>query len=71
MTGERPRELLSKEPEYKSARPLYSAVELGDAKDRFITLVVDESKGSGSGYDTLYVDANNNGDLTDDPVRRL
>jgi hypothetical protein len=28
--------------------------------------VLDESRGAGTGYDLLYVDANNNGDLTDD-----
>lgn len=33
-----------------------------------IRLLFDESGGSGTGYDTLYVDFNNNGDYLDDPV---
>ena len=67
---ESPATILVKEPAYRSERPLYLALELGDAKDRFISGVLDESAGTGSGYDTLYLDANHNGDLTDDaPVK--
>ena len=65
-----PRAFLTKEPDYKGA-PLYFNVELGNAKDRFITLALDESGGPGKGYDTLYVDANNHGDLTDCPPIKL
>jgi hypothetical protein len=65
-----PRACLTKEPEYKST-PLYFNLELGNAKDRFITLALDESGGPGKGYDTLYVDANNHGDLTDCPPIKL
>ena len=69
-TGSSPRALLTKEPEYRSA-PIYFNLELGNAKSRFITLALDESGGPGKGYDTLYVDANNHGDLTDFPPIKL
>jgi len=62
----RPREQLAAEPVYFSKRPLYGEIQLGDSEDKRYTLVVDESKGTRSGYDTLYIDANNNEDLTDD-----
>ncbi len=61
-----PHEVLTREPRYASKNPRYITLELGNAKDRFITAVLDESKGTNKGYDTLYVDTNNNGDLTDD-----
>jgi hypothetical protein len=63
-----PAEILDKEPEYKSEKPMYGSFVLGNAKDRCLTIVLDESGGTGSGYDTLFVDANNNNDLTDDPA---
>ncbi|MBN2489385.1 MAG: hypothetical protein JXQ29_00850 [Planctomycetes bacterium] len=63
-----PPEALVAEPPYRSDRRLYASLELGDGKDRGITLVLDEKGGAGTGYDTLYVDANNNNDLTDDAV---
>jgi hypothetical protein len=62
----RPPERLSEEPVYFSKRPLYGEINLGDAEDSKYVLVIDESKGTRSGYDTLYIDANNNEDLTDD-----
>lgn len=64
---ESPQEPLSREPDYRSDKPLYVTLELGDADDRFVTVALDESGGAGKGYDTLHVDANNNGNLTDDP----
>ena len=63
----KPRETLVAEPVYFSKRPLYGEIRLGDSEDRSYTIVIDESKGTRSGYDTLYIDANNNEDLTDDP----
>jgi len=62
----RPREKLGAEPIYFSRRPLYGMIELGDSEDKRFVLVIDESKGTRSGYDTLYIDANNNEDLADD-----
>ena len=62
----RPSERLSEEPVYFSKRPLYGEINLGDSEDARYVLVIDESKGTRAGYDTLYIDANNNEDLTDD-----
>lgn len=50
---------LQSEPKYHSARPIYYAAVFGDAPDNVFTLVLDESCGTGKGYDTLYVDLNN------------
>jgi hypothetical protein len=63
-----PFEKFTAEPIYKSDHVLYMALRLGNGDDGIITGVLDESQGSGKGYDTLYLDANNNGDLTDDSV---
>ena len=62
-----PPEALVAEPQYFSEHPLYGSFQLADSDDNTYTIVIDESKGTGSGYDTLYIDANNNEDLTDDP----
>ncbi|HUU60057.1 MAG TPA: hypothetical protein VMZ50_10970, partial [Phycisphaerae bacterium] len=56
---EAPRKKLLQEPAYKSAKPVHYAAVLGDAADNVYTLVIDESGGTGKGYDTLYVDADN------------
>ena len=60
------REKLTAEPSYRSQKPLYFSVKLGTDADAVHTVVLDESGGTGAGHDTLYVDANNNEDLTDD-----
>lgn len=60
-------EQLSKEPRYRSKAPLYAAASFGSGEDNRYTMVLDELRGTGRGYDTLYVDRNNNEDLTDDP----
>jgi hypothetical protein len=60
-------EKLIAEPVYVSRKPLYGHAKLGNGKDRKYTFVIDESHGTRSGYDTLYIDTNNNQDLTDDP----
>jgi len=62
----KPHETLIAEPVYFSKHPLYGEIVLGDSEDKTYTVVIDESKGTRSGYDMLYVDANNNEDLTDD-----
>jgi hypothetical protein len=69
-TGATPRACLTKEPDYRST-PIYFNLELGNGRNRFITLALDESGGPGKGYDTLYADANNHGDLTDYPPTAL
>lgn len=50
---------LLEEPKYKSNKPIYYAARYGDGNDSMYTLVLDESKGPGKGYDTVYIDANN------------
>ena len=65
-TSPRPRKKLAAEPAYYSRRPLYAVVDFGTEGDRY-TIALDESRGTRSGYDVLYIDANANGDLTDDP----
>jgi hypothetical protein len=69
LTNVCPRKLAA-EPRYKNDRVLYISLRLGNGADQMITGVLAESGAPGSGYDTLYLDANNNGDLTDDPVIR-
>ena len=61
-----PPESLLAEPDYSSTNPLYGAYLLGDGEDTTIVFSMDESDGTGSGYDMVYVDSNNNEDLTDD-----
>ena len=56
---DRPQERLLQEPSYRSNRPIYYAARYGDGKDPVFSFVLDESRGPGKGYDTLYVDANN------------
>ena len=50
-----------------SAHPLYGEC-AGDRDGAAFLFRLDESKGTGKGYDRLIVDMNRNGDLTDDPV---
>ena len=59
-------EALIMEPQYTSTNPLYGAYYLGNGLDTTIVFVIDESMGTGTGYDIVYVDSNNNEDLTDD-----
>lgn len=59
LPSDRPPENLRAEPRYESARPIYFAARYGDGKDNVHTLVIDESRGTGAGYDCLYVDADN------------
>jgi len=54
-----PNEALASEPEYASAKPVYYAAQYGDAADNIHTLVIDESGGTGTGYDTVYADLDN------------
>lgn len=54
-------------PKLASSKAEYYACPLdGSGKDGCIAIVADESKGTGKGFDTAYVDANRNWDLSDD-----
>lgn len=55
---------IKKEPVYQSKHPSYQKLVIGnDEKTRNIVVVIDEVEGKPA---RVYVDANNNGDLTDD-----
>jgi hypothetical protein len=60
-----------KEPRYGSKSPLYFRVLFGKEGANPMLGVVDESGGSGNGYDVAYIDENMNGDLTDDTVKKF
>jgi hypothetical protein len=70
QTADAPPAKLVKTPRLQSTRPLSATARLGRGGDTTFTFLFDESRGTGRGYDRLYVDANQNRDLTDDrPVR--
>lgn len=56
---------LKKSPDFKSEKVRYTVWVLGEAKDAVMVMAWDESGGTGTGYDTLYIDRNFNGDLTE------
>jgi hypothetical protein len=58
-----PNETLVSEPAYGSAKRVYYAARYGDAKDNTYTFVIDESAGTHTRFDTLYVDLNNDNRL--------
>ena len=66
---EAPKEKLAAEPTYRSRAPVYYAARYGDAEDNIFTFVIDESGGAGKGYDTLYVDADNDNRIDPDKER--
>jgi len=57
---------LKKAPAFKSEKARYTIWVLGEGRDAAMVMVWDESAGTGSGYDTLYIDRNFNGDLTEE-----
>jgi len=68
ITESRPRWRI-RQRKWASNRPLYLSLHLGDA-DATIPGVVDESGGSGSGYDLVCVDTDGDGDLSDETALR-
>jgi peroxiredoxin len=61
--SDQPSEELHKEPKYGAEKPLYGTMQLGDGEDRFVTIVVDEPEGD---PERIYIDRNNDEDLTND-----
>jgi hypothetical protein len=60
-------------PQFASRQPIYGKVNFGDPPDRpdprtIYHFALDESGGTGRGYDRLYFDLNRDGDLTTDKV---
>ncbi|MEK7867322.1 MAG: HEAT repeat domain-containing protein, partial [Planctomycetota bacterium] len=64
QVGEKPGETLVKEPTYVSGKPLYGSFPLGSGADATITVVLDEPEVGVTSF--LWVDANNDNDLTND-----
>jgi hypothetical protein len=61
-------------PAFKSDKPLYGSFQIGGVYTEPQTgyhyaCALDESGGTGAGYERMYIDTNLNGDLTDDPCR--
>jgi hypothetical protein len=56
------------EPAATSKKPLYAYAPAGAKGGRKLLLRLDESKGTGKGYDRLIIDLNRNNDFKDDPV---
>lgn len=65
------RKELPKESLCRSESPLYFRVVFGKEGNNSMLGVVDESGGTGTGYDVAYVDENMNGDLTDDAAKKF
>ncbi len=57
---------LKKTPAYKSDKVRYTVWVLGQDRTATMVMAWDESKGPGTGYDTVYLDKNFNGDLTEE-----
>lgn len=56
-----------KMPDFASEKPYAAAFKIdGNGEDGLLLVVLDESKGTGTGYDTVYLDTNRNGDLSDE-----
>ena len=70
-TGNDAKSRILKLPKLASSKPLFYAVQLdGPSDDGLLVYAVDESHGTGTGYDTIYVDLDRNRSLADDkPIR--
>jgi hypothetical protein len=62
---------LPKEPKYASKRPLYFRVLLGKEGKASMLGVLDESEGTGTGYNVAYMDENMDNDLTNDAPKKF
>jgi thiol-disulfide isomerase/thioredoxin len=67
LTSDKPANVTA-EPPYRY-KPMYGVIRLGDAKNNEIVVVVDTAPGVT--HPRVFVDANGNGDLTDDPAVTL
>jgi len=67
LSGDEAKRKMKKLPKLVSKKPKFYASQLdGKGADGLLLYAIDESKGTGKGYDTVYIDANRNADLTDD-----
>lgn len=67
LSPEKPKGIV-KEPNYRY-KPLYGVLKMGDAKENETIVVLDAEEKAAR--PSLFVDANSNGDLTDDPPVKL
>jgi hypothetical protein len=56
---------------YRSQHPHYFRVVFGEQGNKSMLGVMDESGGTGAGYDVAYIDENMNGDLTDEAAKKF
>lgn len=64
-----PNETLLSEPDYQSTKRVYYAARYGDAADNMFTLVIDENRGTGTGFNIVYADVNNDNRIDPDRER--
>ncbi len=57
-------------PEFVSARPQFARLLATPDYDTALWLILDESRGTGSGYDLVYADFNYDGAISEDEIRR-
>jgi hypothetical protein len=71
LKGDKARNEIGKLPGLKSEKPEFFAFGLdSDVSGKALLMAIDESGGTGKGYDTVCLDTNRNGDLSDEmPVR--
>ena len=62
---------LPSERRYRSENPLYFRVVFGQEGNDSMLGILDESGGTGSGYNVAYIDENMNGDLADEAVKEF
>jgi hypothetical protein len=62
---------LPEQGHYRSQHPYYFRVVFGEQGNKSMLGVLDESGGTGTGYDVAYVDENMNGDLKDEVAKRF
>jgi len=70
--GAAPSNEVARYPRFKSAKPLFGVLYVNDSDSgkpgSGYQFAMDESRGTGTGYDRLYIDTNHNRDLSDDKV---
>lgn len=69
--GKEAKAIMSKLPKVVSEKAMFEAYRIdGDGAEGAVAIILDESKGTGKGFDTMYIDRNRNGDMTDDePIK--
>ncbi len=76
MCQDKPFSEVKSYPEFKSKKPVYGFVRFAEERDKpnsglLFHFALDESKGTGTTYDLLYLDQNQDMDLKNDPVLKV